>query len=94
MADAAVPLSNRAWPSPDLAAPAQVNRGTQRHSPRPPGASPLPCMGVKCSHFVWAQPGRTSTACDPDSRAVRGETLVLVGHKPPFLTAALAVRED
>ena len=39
--------------------------GTQRHSPSTPGASPL--LGVERSDFIWARPGRISTARDPRS---------------------------
>ena len=47
-----------------LAPRAPSIHGTQRHSPRPPGASPL--LGVERSYFVWAQPGHISAAPDPE----------------------------
>jgi acyl-CoA synthetase (AMP-forming)/AMP-acid ligase II len=47
-----------------LAPRAPSIHGTQRHSPSPRGASPL--LGVERSHFIRAQPGRISTARDPE----------------------------
>jgi len=54
---------NSCNPCTDFGAPHESGPGTQRHSPSPAGASPL--LGVERSHFIWAQPGRISTARDP-----------------------------